>query len=214
MAGIDPNMSPEHLMNEFVPGLIASKLSGIDFHPLSDHIEVRIEGVGEWTACIDGGKPSVRAGAPEAPLIIAHVGTAAVEAGILRAAQEIPDIDALEVGMLAALIAKLLTQELADQVRANVKGTIKLAVTGDSSEHFALVGFGGLDPDNPTCTVMTSEDELLDIVEGEMAPQQAFMKGKIRFDGDMAPAMTLGMIAVPLLLPALRFVKQYLRERG
>lgn len=213
MAGIDPNMSASELMEAFVPELIASKLAGIDFHPLTDHIEIRIEGVGAWHAKIESGRPALRAGGAQAPLIIAHVGTAAIEAGILRAAQEIPDLEALDVGMPASLIAKLLTQELADQVRANVKGTIKLAVRNDESEHFALVGFGGLDPENPTCTVHTTEEELLDIVEGEMAPQQAFMAGKIRFEGNMAPAMTLGMIGLPLLLPALRFVKQYLRDR-
>ena len=214
MAGINPNMTASELMDQFVPDLIESKLAGIGFQALSDVIQICIHGAGEWIAHIADGKPRVAAGSHDAPLIIAHVGTDAVESGILRAATTIDDVDAIDVSLPAGLIAKLLTQELANQVRANVRGTIKFAVTTDSGdEQSALVGFGGIDPDSPTCVVATTENELLDIVEGEMTPQQAFMAGKIRFEGDMSPAMTLGMIAVPLLIPALQFVKKYMRDR-
>lgn len=42
------------------------------------------------------------------------------------------------------------------------------------------------------CTVRLSLDDLQSLVDGEISPTSAFMSGKIKVEGDMTVAMSLG----------------------
>ncbi|TNE62265.1 MAG: SCP2 sterol-binding domain-containing protein [Alphaproteobacteria bacterium] len=44
------------------------------------------------------------------------------------------------------------------------------------------------------CTVKVSMDNFVQIAEGNLNPQMAFMTGKLRVEGDMSLAMQLGSI--------------------
>jgi len=44
------------------------------------------------------------------------------------------------------------------------------------------------------CTIKVTMDNFLEIVEGNLNPQMAFMTGKLRVEGDMSLAMQLGSI--------------------
>jgi len=44
------------------------------------------------------------------------------------------------------------------------------------------------------CTVKVTMDNFLQIAEGNLNPQMAFMTGKLRVEGDMSLAMQLGSI--------------------
>ncbi|MFC3052437.1 SCP2 sterol-binding domain-containing protein [Kordiimonas pumila] len=44
------------------------------------------------------------------------------------------------------------------------------------------------------CTITVTKDNFLQIVEGDLNPQMAFMTGKLRVEGDMSLAMQLGSI--------------------
>lgn len=44
------------------------------------------------------------------------------------------------------------------------------------------------------CTVVVSMENFIEIAEGNLNPQMAFMTGKLRVEGDMSLAMQLGSI--------------------
>jgi len=47
---------------------------------------------------------------------------------------------------------------------------------------------------NARCTVTAKDDDFLNIVNGKMNPQMAFMSGKLKIQGDMGMAMKLQQI--------------------
>ncbi|HSN13926.1 MAG TPA: SCP2 sterol-binding domain-containing protein [Anaeromyxobacteraceae bacterium] len=47
---------------------------------------------------------------------------------------------------------------------------------------------------NAKCTVATTDQDFLAIVNGRLSPQMAFMSGKLRIQGDMGLAMKLQQI--------------------
>jgi putative sterol carrier protein len=47
---------------------------------------------------------------------------------------------------------------------------------------------------NPRCTVAATDADFLNIVNGKLNPQMAFMSGKLRIQGDMGLAMKLQQI--------------------
>lgn len=47
---------------------------------------------------------------------------------------------------------------------------------------------------NARCTVVAKDDDFLNIVNGKMNPQMAFMSGKLKIQGDMGMAMKLQQI--------------------
>jgi hypothetical protein len=47
---------------------------------------------------------------------------------------------------------------------------------------------------SPRCTVHCTDDDFLNIVNGKLNPQMAFMSGKLKIQGDMALAMKLQQI--------------------
>lgn len=51
-------------------------------------------------------------------------------------------------------------------------------------------------PSSPKCTVAATEQDFLNIVNGKLNPQMAFMSGKLKIQGDMGLAMKLQQILV------------------
>ncbi|GAO01241.1 SCP2 sterol-binding domain-containing protein [Anaeromyxobacter sp. PSR-1] len=51
-------------------------------------------------------------------------------------------------------------------------------------------------PTSPKCTVAATEQDFLNIVNGKLNPQMAFMSGKLKIQGDMGLAMKLQQILV------------------
>ncbi|MEW6777090.1 MAG: SCP2 sterol-binding domain-containing protein, partial [Bdellovibrionota bacterium] len=201
--------------NSFLPQVIASKLPDVRFVELRDSVQIDIEGAGTWTARIQGGKPLVASGPADNPLLTLALSAKAIEAGLGRSGVAGIDLDATDVSAPARAIAEALTQELADSVREQVRGTIKFALArGDGMEEALFLGFSSVDPGAPTCTIQTTEDEFREMIELGLTPQQAFMAGKIRLEGDMSIAMTLAMIAMPLLEPGMKFLTGRMKGRG
>jgi len=50
------------------------------------------------------------------------------------------------------------------------------------------------DDSDADCTVKVTMDNFIQIAEGNLNPQMAFMTGKLRVEGDMSLAMQLGSI--------------------
>lgn len=48
--------------------------------------------------------------------------------------------------------------------------------------------------ENPNCVITLSEGDLINLVQGNLNPQLAFMTGKLRVKGDIALALRLGSL--------------------
>jgi len=62
----------------------------------------------------------------------------------------------------------------------------------DCTQPGGLVTAGAVD--GARCTVTAKDDDFLNIVNGKMNPQMAFMSGKLKIQGDMGMAMKLQQI--------------------
>ena len=214
MLTINPDMSPQELLESFVPELIDSKLGDVAFNQVKDDFLIDVQDVGQWVARIEGGRPLIKQGSADTPLVTMVVSTDAIRMGLERVAEESPDLDSFDVSEIVQQMATSVTQEVLDAIRAQINGSIKFAVkANDGREQFLVIGFNGVDVDNPTCTVRTTEGELLDMAALGLQPQEAFMAGKIRFDGDMSIVMMLLANAVQLVEPGMELLKKYLNGR-
>lgn len=183
-------MSAKEFFDKFIPEKLES-LSGVEFADVADSIQIEVIGAGEWTGKIEGGKPVIKAGKADNPLVTVAFTEEALKLGLARAGD---DLDADVTGP-AKMAAGMLSPDKAEQVRSQLHGTIKFVITtNDGKEESMAIGFNGIDIDTPTCTIRTTEGEMNEMREQQMPPQQAFMAGKIRLEGDMSIAMQAGML--------------------
>lgn len=88
--------------------------------------------------------------------------------------------------------------ELTEKVRGKVAdGGISDSVKFDCGDA-GVIYVQGSDVTNEDkdadCTITISEENLADLLAGELNPTMAFMSGKIKVAGDMSVAMKLGSI--------------------
>lgn len=73
-------------------------------------------------------------------------------------------------------------------------------ITGDGGANFyTVINDGNLeiaegDHDNPDITITISAQHYLDLINGQLNGQMAFMTGKLKIDGDMSLAMKLASL--------------------
>jgi putative sterol carrier protein len=85
--------------------------------------------------------------------------------------------------------------DIAQQINA----TYKFVVNGEGGGtwHVDLTQPGGrvTAGDQPAkCTITVGAKELVDMANGKLSPQMAFMTGKLKIGGDMAMALKLGSL--------------------
>ena len=78
-----------------------------------------------------------------------------------------------------------------------LKATYQWKITGDGGGNwFAVIGDGAVEVNageskDPNVTITVSAGNWLDIVNGNLNPQMAFVSGKVQIEGDMMLAMKL-----------------------
>jgi len=214
MVQINAEMTPKEFLDSFVPEMIRSRFSGVKFGSLKDAIQIHVPEAGHWHARVEDGTPLFRSGQASDAFVTVVVSDDVIRKAIERAAAEAGDLDDLDLSEPLKTASEHITQELIDNMRAQVQGTLRLAViTGAGSEESIFIGFGGINTASPTCTLSTTESDLLDIAEKGQTPQEAFMAGKVRLDGDMTILMALMAHAVPLLDSGMSFVRKYSKKK-
>ena len=81
-----------------------------------------------------------------------------------------------------------------DRIRP-LKGAVRFVITGLPDGDWSATAYFGADarPAEPQTTITTAAAAVEKIASGELNPQVAFMQGQVRFAGDAALAMQLGM---------------------
>ena len=73
----------------------------------------------------------------------------------------------------------------------NLQVRIEDKESGDQYVVTGTLGGGAPNVDSPTCTVLIDVKTMLDVARRKADPQQLFMQGRIRIDGDMAIVLQL-----------------------
>lgn len=82
----------------------------------------------------------------------------------------------------------------------DINATYLFNITGDTggiwsialNSHSQEVKTGSIE--NPQCTITISDIDLVNLVQGTLNPQMAFMTGKLKVKGDFGLALKLGKI--------------------
>ena len=141
---------------------------------------------------IDAGRMNSGDKAAHPPFLTLLQSRAAYE----RLAAEAGDSAMALLGGLSGLAGEMkLTQQRIDNL-SDVKGLLRFIVTGESG--FELLTHFGTDPipDEPATTITIDTDAYRDLRSGELNPQDAFMNGRIKIEGDMQMAMQLALAAI------------------
>jgi hypothetical protein len=111
-------------------------------------------------------------------------------------AREAGDSAMALLGGLSGLAGEMkLTRQRIDNL-AGVKGALRFEVTGERG-FTLLTHFGaGPIPDPPNCRIAVDWDAYSALRAGTLHPQDAFMTGKIKVEGDMQLAMQLALAAL------------------
>ena len=88
-------------------------------------------------------------------------------------------------------------QSKADLV-TKINASYKFIVEGEGTWLVDLTKPGGVitkdSPQEATCTITIKAPHLIDLINGKLNPQMAFMTGKLKVAGDMGVALKLGAL--------------------
>jgi hypothetical protein len=156
-------------------------------------VRIVVEGAGERWLRVEGGAMSAVEGKPEdlpARMVFSFTAAAATEA--LRLIEETGRMDEPEAPRRFARIASA----RAEKLLAGHKIEFHVIVTDLPDEHadvLVKVGIGTeTPPEKPQFTARISFDDIEELRDGEITPQQIL--GRLRLTGDASKAMALGMM--------------------
>jgi len=155
-------------------------------------IRVRVEGDGIYHLNVEGGRMSCDEADRHPPFLqLSH--DLDSFAGLAR---ESGDSVLGFLGALAGMQGDMkLTSQRVQNLRA-LSGSLRFDLTGSGG--FSLTaGFGPAPlPATPSCSIRIDADSYHAMRRGELAPQDAFLGGRIEVEGDMQMAMQLALAAL------------------
>lgn len=151
-------------------------------------VQWEVEGVGTWYLNVEDGAMSVAESPLEPPFMAALLSTG--------------DWDRFASGAVAMSPlgpggGRGMGKSRMDRVRA-LKGAVRFVVTDLADGDWTVTSYFGSDPrpPEPQTTISVAAAALDKLQSGELNPQMAFMQGQVRFTGDAALAMQLGMAMI------------------
>lgn len=150
------------------------------------------EGGGELWLTVDGGAMKVLDTAPEGvPVRMAVAAPAEAAKAALEEIETAELLDGDEAPLRVARSASAQTEQILDGHRLEFHLTLT-DLPADPEEVTLRIGIGvGEAPSAPKFTAAVSWDDVEDVRDGEMTPQQLF--GRLKLTGDATQAMALGM---------------------
>ena len=103
----------------------------------------------------------------------------------------------MEVKTPKEVFEKLMPQKFNPSKAAGIDTVIQLSITGDNGGEWHIIIKNqkmdikqGVHP-SPAITVKMKDTDYVDMVNGKLSGERAFMTGKLKFKGDMSAAMKL-----------------------
>ncbi len=155
-------------------------------------VEVRGDGGGTFFLNVEGGRMQPAEAPTREPFLTLIQDRTAYE----RVVEEAGDSALGMLGGLSGLAGEMkLTQGRIENL-AGVTGCLAFTVSGERG--FTLLTHFGADPvpEQPDTTITVNESGYADLRAGRIDPQQAFMGGTIKVEGDMQLAMQLALAAL------------------
>ena len=164
-------------------------LEGMRAVQASIGFEVRGPGGGTWFVDIEGGRSRATERPAHPPFLRIAIERAAFEPLWREAGDNVLGFLGGVSGMGAPI---KLTRARIEQLAA-VAGTLGFELTGEGGFRL-LAGLGGSDPaEPPQTTIRVDATAYRELRAGALAPQDAFLAGKIAVEGDMQLAMQLAL---------------------
>ncbi len=194
---------------EFLETIIPEELAGVEIpaDTTPDKVLFHIEGAGggTWAAGALDGNLSIAQGSSDTALIQVSISSDDARELLFGSVRD-RTIDALggqdrvsdqlSPGLYRFLF--LSTTEAAT-LREQVSGDLQIVIDDPDEflEYTLTITFGSDAPQlaSPRTTLRVAVDDWVQMAAGGVNPQQAFMQGKIRMEGDMALPMTLMTLA-------------------
>jgi len=160
---------------------------------------------GDWSIWQEGGTPLITAESTEDALIqftlsaddFREMAFGSVRDRLLEEAGGISAVDTPKHKSLLGML--MLTETEAEALLAAVQGDLQLVIDDPDEfcEYTVTITFGAStpNPDAPRAKLTVSIDDWVGMIRGKMDPQQAFMQGKIRLEGDLSLPMSLMTLA-------------------
>jgi hypothetical protein len=148
-------------------------------------LQWEVEDVGTWYLNLQDGSIALGASPIEPPFMA----VAMSEADWERFAS-----GAVGTGMLSPGSGRPMGKARIDRIRP-IKGAVRFVITGLTDGDWSATAYFGGDarPPEPQTTITVAAAVVDKLQSGELNPQMAFMQGQVRFAGDAALAMQLGM---------------------
>jgi hypothetical protein len=160
---------------------------------------IRLSGEGQGDLHLESGRRALAiAAGPIMPGSFGHalaLPSAAARHGLAQLGEDRPEL-ARVVSAWATLVSRDARSVLAGMTYAFDLEVLRVPVIGDLR---ATISLGSPDlPASVDFRLTVDYDELEDAREQQLGPQQLFLAGKVRIDGDVAKAMMLGMTLAQL----------------
>lgn len=184
-------ITPKEFFETWLPAELAKSPSMSEsaqtMAPVTVGVTLTGDGGGQWALQLEGGKLNIAAGPAQSPKVALEQ---SVEDWRAIVVGDDGPIDLAPPGTSSTDF--LFVDPQAQKLLSEVKGTVTMEVGNYNGRTWKMqVRFSGAT--EPAATISVEAETYAKVLSGELAGPQAFFSGQIKFGGDTALAMQVGM---------------------